>query len=96
MARACLDQLGDFGEYSLDTVDPDYWLYKQGIRRSPNISPGADAIPYGGWQAAGDRGVHSSMAIDCKLKSGGGPASDFNVARLIPNKCVVTLDCMII
>ncbi len=81
-AQNYLNEVGDFGEYSSNDIAPDYWIYKEAIRKGPSTQPGPDALPYAAWKACGEVGIQTLIHVDTDLRNGGIPEENFNVSSM--------------
>ena len=69
-ANQYLQEAGNIGEYSNDSLAPDFFSYRRSVRNKPNSFPGPDLLPYAAWAASGPTGVQCSLNCDHHLREG--------------------------
>ena len=56
-AAQFLQEFGNIGEYTQNSLAPDLCSYRRAVRNKPNSFPGPDFLPCAAWAASGSAGV---------------------------------------
>ena len=83
-ATQYLQELGNIGEYSDNSMAPDLFSYRRAVRNKPNSFPGPDFLPYAAWAASGSTGVQCLLNCDHHLREGNEAPqfSNFNACTM--------------